>query len=89
MSELIVTVTGEDALGRLVSGQATAEVLDTPPCPPGGPIKHEFARLLEFTRIAERHLEAFRRDLERFVHREREHDREERGDGWTGGGDRF
>lgn len=84
MSQLIVTGYAE-VDGQAVSATATAEVLDAPPpCPPGGAIEAEFARLLEFTRIAERHFAGFRRELEQFIRREvRDLD-----GGWPGGGDR-
>ena len=71
MSELTVTVTGQDASGRTGTGSATASVLDdAPPC--AGitetiEVKVDASRLLAFTELVERYAAAFRHDLERFT----------------------
>ena len=75
MSDLIVTAEATDALGRTVTGSATAGVLDAPPCDPAGATRW----LISLAGVVERHAAAFRRDLERLLERE---ERDERDDGF-------
>jgi hypothetical protein len=70
-----VTVEAVDALGRTVSGSATALLDDQPPPRRSGitqTIEVDAGRLLAFAELVERHAAAIRHDLERFMTGERE-----------------
>ena len=70
MTDFTVTATGTDALGRTVTGSATAVLLRTSPrrgVTETIEVKVDARRLLVFAELVERHAAAIRRDLERFM----------------------